>query len=118
MSVVIKTKTPRSLVRRIKESIDRGIISSWRYDSDGDFTLQREDLSNLAWMQPLVTIPKEELVMAKIGRVYAPVTTTQYAKYHALFTELILQYFDEDVTDISVTPQPTKYDRLNPDTEP
>lgn len=117
MSVILKTKTPRKLIKSIREAIDQGRICSWRYDSDGDFTSTHQGLENVAWMHPVFTKPKEEVVLAMLGRYFAPVTTYEYAKYHALFTQLILEHFDEEVDEMIVTSRPTRYDKISPEEE-
>lgn len=114
MSIILKTKTPKKLIRLIKDAIDDDRISAWRYDSDGDFTSNLQEMENKGWFHPIVTVPKEELVLAMLGRINAPVTIYEYAIYHSMFVNIILHLFDDVVSDISVTPQPTKYDRLIP----
>lgn len=110
MSVIVKTKQPHRLVKRIKELIDNNEIDTWEYDSDGDFTHSPDQWHNHCWMHPHVTQAGEEVVFAIIGRIHFDITTTEYAVYHGRFIEMLLSHFDTMIRSAEATSMPTKYD--------
>ncbi|PNE12407.1 MAG: hypothetical protein CR217_03280 [Beijerinckiaceae bacterium] len=54
MAIHFKTETPKKLLAAYKKAIDDGHISTWSYDSDGDFTHTADQWNKKAWLRPKV----------------------------------------------------------------
>ena len=115
MYIFVKTNNPQGLVDKIKESIDKKIIDTWSYDSEGDFTHSVEQWKYRAWMRP--HIEKDKVVFAVICRRDKNMTMVEYAVYHGRFVEMLLRHFDRICTSIEVSPLGTKFDVISADNE-
>lgn len=111
MSITVYTRTPRKLIRLIKEGIESGNISTWTMDDDGDFTHSPTQWKNKGWMTVAQYIPSESVTFGIIGRKYSEVTPSEYAVYHGRFAEMLLSHFEALISDIHISAHPTQYDR-------
>ncbi len=110
MAVLVKTATPLTLLRKIKSSIDDGLIETWEYDEDGDFTHSPDQWRYKAWLRPVKT--DDGIAFGILSPRDTDLSTVDYAVYHGRFAEMLLAHFDKDCKDIRVSPMPTKYDLL------
>lgn len=99
MALIVKTRYPEELVTQIRKRIDSQEIDSWLYDADGDFT-SSSLWENHAWFRPY--IETDYLIFAIIGRKDTSLTYKEYAFYHGNFTEMLMDYFSHDITEIRV----------------
>jgi len=108
--ITVYTKGPSILLGLIKGSIDKGHITTWSYDSDGDFTHTPPQWKGKAWLSP--SIENGVLLFSIISQNGIPLTTEYYAVYHGRFIEMLLAHFDKLFTSASATAIPTSSDRL------
>ena len=105
MAVIVKTSNPSSLLSNIKKSIDSKLIETWSYDSDGDFTHTPDQWKLKGWLRP--TIATGELKFGFLGNNNIITTKLIYAVYHGRFIEMLLNHFDEEITEVKSTALPT-----------
>jgi hypothetical protein len=53
MALVVVTPRPRALLRKIREAIAEGDVTTWKYDSDDDFTHTSEQWGGRLWLRPV-----------------------------------------------------------------
>ena len=115
MAIFVKTSTPNTLIRKIKEAIDNKAIDTWSYDQQGDFTHETEQWARRAWIRAL---PENgRVVFYALCRRDKNMSITEYAVYHGRFVEMLLAHFDRDCEDITVSPLATNYDCVNAETK-
>lgn len=115
MAVILKTRKPELFISDIQIRIDKGLITDWIYDSDGDFTYKKEPWDLLAWFHPYKG-EQDTLTFGIIGRNGYNITLEEYSKYHGLWTEVLIKNFAKDISDIEITmPLVNIYDSLNID---
>jgi len=108
MSIRAFTDDAAGLLAKIKELIDQGHITTWLYDSDGDFTHTPSQWKNQAWLRPQVQSDKLRLVILKNMKV--TFTREIFAVYHGRFVEMLIAHVPEDFTTASATPNPVAGD--------
>ena len=96
------TTKPKALLAAIKSAIDQGHITTWRYDSDGDFTHTPSQWAGEAWMRPQV-VPNEALRFNIIYPRGKSANREIYAVYHGRFSEMMLAHFDTEFSRIVAT---------------
>ncbi len=104
MALYIKLKKSFSLVDEINKLIDQGIISTWEYDFDGDYTHLPDQWKNEAWIH-LHEYDKtnNQVIFGIISRRSIRLTKTIYAVYHGRFSEMLLTHFDNMINEIRIT---------------
>jgi hypothetical protein len=94
MAIHFKTETPKKLLAAYKKAIDDGHISTWSYDSDGDFTHTADQWNKKAWLRPKVQ-EGAELVLYVLAPKDTELSSTIYAVYHGHFIESMLRHCDK-----------------------
>lgn len=110
MALIVKTSNPSGLLSDIKKAIDSKSIQTWSYDSDGDFTHSPEQWQHKAWMRPKVC--NDQLHFGFIGNKDVNTTKLLYAVFHGRFTEMLLNHFDDKLSNVQATAMPTTIDRI------
>lgn len=100
MAIILKVKNPDYIVERIKQKIDEGIIDTWSYDKDGDFT-HTGQWKNKAWFSAISI--EDSLTFIIIGRKNVKMELMEYSIYHGRLVELLLNHFSKEITNIKVT---------------
>lgn len=96
------TSKPNALLTAIKAEIDKGHITTWRYDNDGDFTHVPAQWAGKAWMRPQVV--NGEALKFNIIYPRGKIADREiYAVYHGRFSEMMLAHFDSVFTRITAT---------------
>lgn len=113
MALYFETQTPNGLLKAFKKAIDDGHISTWSYDSQGDFTHTPEQWNKLAWFRPKV-IEKKQLVFSIIRPKNRNISSEVYAVYHGRFLESILVHCDTLFTKSIATALPAETDNVAP----
>jgi hypothetical protein len=93
MAVYVYTKTPRRLLRSIREAIADGKIDTWECDDDGDFTHTPPQWERKAWLRPQVEANR--LVFNVIPPRAVKVSRVTYGVYHGRFIEMLVAHFDD-----------------------
>lgn len=110
MALIVKTSNPSGLLSEIKKAIDSKSIQTWSYDSDGDFTHTPEQWQFKAWMRPKII--NGELQFGFLGHNEVNTTKLLYAVFHGRFAEMLLNHFDDKLTNVAATAMPTSIDKI------
>jgi hypothetical protein len=94
MAIYFETGTPKKLLAAYKKAIDDGHVTTWSYDSDGDFTHTADQWNKKAWLRPKVE-EGTRLAFHIIKPTESTVSTAIYAIYHGRFIESMLRHCDE-----------------------
>lgn len=91
MAIFVHCLDASKLLRKVRHAIDEGIVRTWSYDEDGDFTHVGQ-WKNVAWLRPKA---REELLSLTIlPPRELPITRAVYGVYHGRFVEMLLSHFD------------------------
>jgi hypothetical protein len=93
MAIHFETTTPKKLLSAYKKAIDDGHITTWSYDSDGDFTHTAEQWNRRAWLRPKI-VERTELVLHILTPKDSSLSTAIYAIYHGRIIESMLRHCD------------------------
>lgn len=114
MAIVLKlrNKTANRVVEEIHNLIDSGKIKVWSYDKDGDFTHNSTQWSGLSWFRHYESQDGDDwdLKFGIIGNKKFDMTRALYGIYHGRFTEMLLTYFDKDISEFKITPMKDEND--------
>jgi len=69
-------------------------VTTWAYDSDGDFTHTAEQWRNKAWLRPKIK-EGEQLELFIVKPKEERISSAVYAIYHGRFIESILRHCDK-----------------------
>ena len=105
MAIYCKTTTPKKLLAAYTKAIDDGHVTTWAYDSDGDFTHTADQWNRKAWLRPKV-IEAEALVLYILGPKDTKISSTIYAVYHGRFIESMLAHCDGLFAEAQATAMP------------
>jgi hypothetical protein len=105
MAIYFETKTPKKLLAAYKKAVDDGHVSTWSYDSDGDFTHAADQWNKKAWLRPKI---KEgtELAFYILKPKESTLSSVVYAVYHGRFIESMLRHCDELFSSSRATSMP------------
>jgi hypothetical protein len=92
---------PERLLRLIRKSIENGSVETWSIDSDGDLTHTPAQWHGKAWMRPRLS--DDRITFNILGNTRIPMTRTVYGVYHGRLVEMLLSYFEDDITQVSAT---------------
>lgn len=81
MAIHFKTQTPKRLLATYKKAVDDGHVTTWSYDTDGDFTHTAEQWIRKAWLRPK-GVEGQELIFY----ILAPKETELSSFIYAVFT--------------------------------
>lgn len=100
MAIIVNTERPKTLVGKIIQMIDDGVIDTWSYDDDKDFT-HTGQWKNKAWFTPIYG--DDYVKFALLGRKSVNMTLMEYSIYHGRFVELLLNHFPKEINGLAVT---------------
>ena len=95
------TTNPQALLAAMKKAIDQGHVTTWKYDSDGDFTHTPDQWRGKAWLRPKVVAGE-----LQFGILFSRNLVTKrevYAVYHGRFIEMAMAHFDTSFSRASGT---------------
>ncbi len=103
MALTAHTKTPKKLLREIRNAIDVGTIVRWQSTNNSfTYTGPPDWLKRKAWFKP--TVLEREAIKFNIIRPEGKnVTKDIYAIYHGRFVTMLLSHFDSLIDSISLT---------------
>jgi hypothetical protein len=110
MALSVVTQRPRALLRRIREAIAEGTVTTWRVDGDGDLTHTSEQWGGRLWLRP--TVDDAELRFTTVPPQETRISTVAYAYYHGHFIQMLLTHFDGDFETVIATADASLGDRL------
>ena len=108
MAILVTTDTPNGLLAKINEAINKGHVTTWIVDSDGDFTHTPDQWNKKAWLRPTVTGGK--LVFKILRNTKVTMTRPIYGVYHGRFIEMLVTHFDLDFSSATATALPSNGD--------
>jgi hypothetical protein len=111
MAIHLKTATPKKLLAAYKKAIDDGHVTTWSYDTDGDFTHTTDQWIRKAWLRPKV-IEGTALVMNILTPRDSKLSSEIYAIYHGRFVESMLRHCDTLFADARATAMPENDDNV------
>lgn len=100
MAIVINISKPENFLEVLNKEIDDGVVTSWRYDEDGDYTITNSEYANKAWLHPY--IQNDELIFGIMGRKNVLLTITEYSLYHSAMVETLVLHFSDIIREIRV----------------
>ncbi|MDR6667095.1 hypothetical protein [Rhizobium sp. 1399] len=114
MSVYFYTSSAKALLadfrKRIHQQEEKGKITTWIEDSDGDFTHKSEAWGGKAWFRPVVSV--DRLAFNIIKRKDVNISVPVYGYYHGHLIETFLNHFDDQFTAGSATAKATADDNI------
>lgn len=110
MALIVKTKNPNELLKKIRNEIQNENIDTWLVDDDGDFTHTPEQWNCKAWMHKISNSSEDSLIFGIVGNKQEKMTKSLYAVYHGRFSEMLLSHFDDEIEEIEITAGKTAYD--------
>lgn len=115
MALRVFLREPIDLVDSIKKLIDSKKVSTWSYDSEGDFTHNVDQWRYKAWIRPRLSEDSNQVLFNILGRNDKTMTKSEYAVFHGRFAEMLLIHFDMQISRIELTALPTSTDRIGED---
>ena len=103
MALIITTNNPCDIIRRFRELVNNNQIQTWQVDSDGDYTISREQWRFQAWMRPMVD-GNNKLIFRFISSTKHPITRALYGVFHGRLAATLLAHFDTDMERLEITP--------------
>lgn len=111
MAIYFRANNPKELLDSFKKAIDDGVVATWFYDKDGDFTHSTEQWKNLAWLRPRVE--NDNLIFSIINPKGQTISTIIYAIYHGRFIESMLSHCDSQFINVEATSMPSDKDSVS-----
>lgn len=101
MAIIVNTGDPQTLLKCIKKGIDDGVVKSWSYDDDGDFTHDSKQWNEKAWLRP--KLYSSELRFGIIPPKDTEIIRQIYGIYHGRFIDMLLTHFNEHFIYVTAT---------------
>jgi hypothetical protein len=101
MSIRVLSDDPAALLARIKALIDKGHITTWEYDSDGDFTHTPSQWTRKAWLRP--QIQSDKLRLKIVVRTESSLSREVFAVYHGRFIEMLMAHLPKRFSQATAT---------------
>lgn len=108
MAIYVKTSCPGQLIDSIKQKIYNHEIITWNVDSDGDYTINRDQWEFHAWFRIISQNENNRVTFGIIQSKRYPMTNMLYGVYHGRMVETLLIYFSNLIDNIEVTPDPIR----------
>jgi hypothetical protein len=93
MALSFYTSNPSGLLGAFKKAIDQRHVTTWSYDSEGDFTHTPEQWKSKAWLRPKIV--SNQLKLFILAPESAQITWEVYAVYHGRFIESMIAHCHE-----------------------
>jgi hypothetical protein len=110
MAILVEADKARALLAAVKAEIDAGNVTTWEYDSDGDFTHSPPQWRHKAWLRPVIEPGK--IIFKILTPKGQKMSRAVYAVYHGRFAEMLLTHFDVRFDQIIATALPSHGDVL------
>ena len=107
--LLVHTSNPKDIIDKINEYIDHNDIFDWFVDDEGDYTLN--SYKDKAWMRPQFDeADKTILRFIIVKNKNIELTKDIYSVFHCELAKVLLNKFDEIITDLYISPLLTDYD--------
>ena len=108
MAIRVFCDEPRTLLAEIKAAIENERVTTWKVDSDGDFTHDADQWRNRAWLRPRIF--EDRILFNIVGATNRKLSRATYGVYHGRFIEMLLNHFDKKFDRVTATALATKDD--------
>ena|ERR1700722_956481 len=108
MAIYFLTEQPSNLLLSFKKAIDAGHVTTWAYDTNGDFTHTAQQWIHLAWLRPSSASGK--LVFNIVKPRNAKISWEVYGVYQGRFIESVIIHCHGLFTSAQATASPTRGD--------
>lgn len=102
MALIIRTNDPKRLEYSFRTLVAGNRILTWDVDSEGDYTISREQWREHAWMRPYFS--DNTLIFGFVSSRRYPITKGLYGIYNGRLAATLLAHFDEKMTELTITP--------------
>ena len=110
MAVLFKTNAPQELLSDFKKKIDVGLVVTWSYDNDGNFTHTSDQWRHSAWMAPSIDV--SSLCFNILGHKSKITTKAIYGVFHGRLVESVATHCDHLFSEAKVTARATNSDNI------
>jgi hypothetical protein len=110
MAVLFKTNAPQALLSDFKKKIDVGLVVTWSYDNDGNFTHTPDQWRHSAWMVPSIDV--SSLCFNILGHKSKITTKAIYGVFHGRLVESVATHCDHLFSEANVTARATNSDNI------
>lgn len=112
MAIYVTTEEPKVLLRRLKRRIDEGLVRTWEYDEDEDFTHSAPQWKNEAWLHPYLR--EDKVIFGILPPYNKTVSRETYSIYMGRMVEALITHCHIFIDNIRISPDPNKvYDKLS-----
>lgn len=101
--ITVTTSYPQNLVEKINAFIRVKRTTEWELDEENDYVLNLPDLKYKAWMTVNEDYSDGKLRIGIIESTKYRLTKRIYSMYHCRFAEFVLEYFDNDISNIEIS---------------
>lgn len=107
MAIIVELSEVQAFafVRKVREGIENGLIDTWSFDEDGDFTHTPSQWRYNAWFRPRIMEGATQVQFGIVKSKNVLMTKNLYAVYHGRFAEMLLAHFDDEIKSLSITPK-------------
>lgn len=114
MAIYFTTNDPTGLLAKFKAAIrqeeEKGKITTWELDSDGDVTHKASQWARALWLRPSVS--SGVLTFNTLAPKGKTISTVAYGYYHGHLIETFLNHFDKLFSEGRATAQATTRDNI------
>lgn len=112
MALIVRTNDPRLILDQLRNEFEEGLIDSWSYDDDGDFSNVGQ-WEGKGWFRPIIEEDLSSIKFIIIGRNTIPMTRMEYSVLHSSFLEVILNHINVSmIEEIIITKPDSDKDEL------
>lgn len=112
MAVYVITDAPKLLLRHLKRKIDDGVIRTWEYDEDGDFTHSAAQWKTEAWLHPYLR--EDKLIFGILPPFNKVISREIYSIYMGRMVEALINHCHNLIDNIRISPNPSMaYDKMS-----
>lgn len=93
-------------MRKLREMIEEGHVTTWVFDKDGDMTHSAAQWSGKAWIHP--QIKPGFLILSIISSRTRPLTNVVYGVYMGRLAECFITHLSQYITSLRITARPSE----------
>ena len=112
MAIIVRTNDPRLILDQLQNKFEEGLIDTWSYDDDGDFSNVGQ-WEGKGWFRPIIEENPTFIKFIIVSRNTIPMTRMEYSVLHSSFLEVILNHVNVSmIEEIIVTKPDSDKDEL------
>jgi hypothetical protein len=115
MAIIFKISDPKSLLSGFivainKPSGEKGSITTWEIDTDGNFTHTSKEWAKKLWFKAKIDSTGKFLIFTTVPSKKNTISVLDYGYYHGHFIETFLNHFDKEFTSVEASALPSNGD--------